>query len=108
LKFDGTRKAFAIHTLLWISFYLGFTAIMAFYGDWQKYLLVNSVTTILFMGAYYPLRYWQIPYLYKKGKIFLFAFTIIGSMLLCYSLYWGFRVTILERLRDLYPERPFK
>jgi len=108
LKYDGSSKAIARHILLWLLFYLAFTFIMAFYGGWRKFLIINPLITLLFALAYYSLRYWQIPILYKKGKTTLFVLSLIIGTLLCYSIYWGVRLLILEELTDLHQEVPFK
>jgi len=108
LKYDGTKKSIIRHALLWLAFYLAFTFIMGFYGGWRKFVALNITTVILYMVAYYPLRYWQIPYLYKKGRIIWFILSMIAGALICYYLYWVMRWTILEKIIELYPETPFQ
>jgi len=108
LKLDGGRKSIIRHILLWVVFYVGFTLIMSIYDELNRLFLLNLLTTLLFAIAYYLLRHWQIPYLYKKGRILLFIFSLIGSTLLCYSLYWGFRIAVVENIIYLNPQQPFE
>jgi len=108
LRLDGGRRSMIRHILLWMVFYVGFTVIMTNYGALRKFMIINFVTTLLFAVAYYTLRYVQIPYLYKKGKTILFMISLVFATLACYCLYWGIRIFILEKVMELYPEKPFK
>lgn len=67
------------HTLLWVSIYIVYTYMMSHYDDLQARMLANLVNVPLFMAAYYTLRYWQIPYLYNKGKMGLFILSLLIS-----------------------------
>ena len=107
LKYDGSLRSLKWHFLLWLSFYVIFTFVMSYYGDWKKYLIINAFNVFLFIVAYYMLRYWQIPKIYQRGKPLLFVVSLVGSILFCYSLYWGLRMTLMQNIAPMYNEKPF-
>jgi len=72
-------RTFLQHTFLWASIYVVYTYMMSFYGDLQDKMVANLVNVPLFMLAYYPLRYIQIPYLYNQGKMIPFALSLLVS-----------------------------
>ena len=72
-------RIFLQHVLLWIGIYVVYTYMMSYYDDYKIRMLVNLVNVFLFMIAYYSLKYWQIPYLYDRGKKVAFVISVMAT-----------------------------
>lgn len=103
----ANRKYLVRHVLLWIVYYLLFTFVMSFVGDYKKYLLLNILNISVYIFAYYTLRYIVIPKFFQKGSIVRFILVLIFFVLLTYCLYWAGRIFWLEKVMSLSPDEPF-
>lgn len=77
----------AQHILLWVGIYVVYTIMLSIHNDPIVVMLINLLTTVLYIIAYYVLRYVQIPYLYNKNRIGLFVGSIIFTSLILYGMY---------------------
>ncbi len=93
--------------LWWFGFYLAYTLIMSFHGDWRKYLIIHILNIIVFVVAYYMLRYLQFPKLYQKDRKGLFLLSLLGSTFICYVIYWILRRAVFESLVPMFVQDPF-
>ncbi len=107
LKYDGSANSILKHALLWLIFYLLFSFLTSSVEDILLLVSIHTLNVVMFMIAYYCLRYLQIPRLYKKGHKWLFLISLMVSMLFCYSFYWGIRITLIEPHVELIRSKPF-
>jgi len=89
------------HTLLWVGIYVVYTVMLSINNDPIAIMLLNLLTTTLYIIAYYLLRNVQIPYLYDENKIVLFVGSIVVTSLFLYGFYRLVAVYWLDGVRGI-------
>lgn len=94
------------HTLFWLTIYVLWTYMKSGSTFCITYLQVNLVNVAIYMSAYYILRHLQLPYLYDRGKIVLFALSIFIMSILFYTFWRSMGLLWMDELRG-FGQRPF-
>ena len=88
------------HILVWIIIFVGYTFMLSINDDPYRVMLVTSLHVLLYIIAYYVLRFVQLPYLYDKNKIVLFVLSLFVSSAVLYG-FWRLGLMCLEGIRGI-------
>ena len=88
------------HILVWIVIYVVYTFMLSMNNDPYRIMLLTFLHLILYMMAYYLLRYVQMPYLYDKNKLILFVLSLMLSSAALYG-FWRLGLICLEGIRGI-------
>ncbi|MEM9545973.1 MAG: histidine kinase [Bacteroidota bacterium] len=76
-----------MHALIWVLIYVIYTIMLSINGEAHLIMVINIKNIILYMLAYYTLRYVQLPFLYDRNRKIGFFASLIATSLLLYGLH---------------------